>query len=65
MGLLAKSRFAEPHFLISAELLETLLADYPRRDFQIRLWDGTTWGMEKQPHFTGSPYSCSEPKSGS
>ena len=27
MGLLAKSRFGEPHFLISAELLETLLAD--------------------------------------
>jgi cyclopropane-fatty-acyl-phospholipid synthase len=52
MGLLAKSRFEEPHSLISAELLETLLADYPRRDFQVRLWDGTTWGMEKQPRFT-------------
>jgi len=52
MGLLAKSRFEEPHSLISAELLETLLADYPTRDFQLRLWDGTTWGMEKQPRFT-------------
>jgi cyclopropane-fatty-acyl-phospholipid synthase len=52
MGLLAKSLFGEPHSLISPELLETLLADYPRRDFQIRLWDGTTWGMEKQPRFT-------------
>ncbi len=52
MGLSAKSLFGEPHSLISAELLETLLADYPRRDFQIRLWDGTTWGMEKQPRFT-------------
>jgi len=52
MGLLAKSRFEGPHSLISAELLETLLADYPTRDFQLRLWDGTTWGMEKQPRFT-------------
>jgi hypothetical protein len=52
MGLLAKSLFGESHSLISAELLETLLADYPRRDFQVRLWDGTTWGMEKQPRFT-------------
>ena len=51
MGLLAKSLFMEPHSLISTELLETLLADYPRRDFQIRLWDGTTWGIEKQPRF--------------
>jgi cyclopropane-fatty-acyl-phospholipid synthase len=51
MGLLAKSLFAEPHSLIGAELLETLLADYPRRDFQIRLWNGTTWGTEKQPRF--------------
>jgi len=52
MGLLAKSLFGEPHSLISAELLQTLLADYPRRDFQVRLWDGTTWGMERQPRFT-------------
>jgi len=52
MGLLAKSLFGKPHSLISAELLETLLADYPKRDFQVRLWDGTTWGMEKQPRFT-------------
>ena len=52
MGLLAKSLFGEAHSLISAESLESLLADYPRRDFQVRLWDGTTWGMEKQPRFT-------------
>ena len=52
MGLLAKSLFGKPQSLISADLLETLLADYPRRDFQVRLWDGTTWGMEKQPRFT-------------
>jgi len=52
MGVLAKSLFREPSSTISCELLESLLADYPRRDFQIRLWDGTTWGTEKQPRFT-------------
>jgi len=52
MGVLAKSLFGEPSSPISSELLETLLADYPRRDFQIRLWDGTTWGREKRPRFT-------------
>src|SRR5208282_415160 len=52
LGLLAKSLFGKPQSLINAELLETLLADYPKRDFQVRLWDGTTWGMEKQPRFT-------------
>ncbi len=52
MGVLAKSLFGKPPSLISADLLETLLADYPRRDFQVRLWDGTTWGTEKQPRFT-------------
>ncbi len=51
MGPLVKSRFGEQYSPISVELLETLLADYPRRDFQIRLWDGTTWGMKKQPRF--------------
>jgi cyclopropane-fatty-acyl-phospholipid synthase len=48
----AKSLFGEPPFLIPSELLETLLADYPRHDFQVRLWDGTTWGTEQQPRFT-------------
>ena len=52
MGVLAKSAFGEVPSLISSELLEMLLADYPRRDFQVRLWDGTTWGAEKQPRFT-------------
>jgi len=52
MGALAKSPFGESSFPISSKLLETLLADYPKRDFQIRFWDGTTWGTEKQPRFT-------------
>jgi cyclopropane-fatty-acyl-phospholipid synthase len=37
---------------VSGEFLEILLADYPRRDFEVRLWDGTTWGAERQPRFT-------------
>jgi len=52
MELMAQSLFRETPSLVSTELLETLLADYPRRDFQVRLWDGTTWGVEKQPRFT-------------
>jgi len=52
MGSLARSLFRETPSLASAEFLETLLADYPRRDFQVRLWDGTTRGAEKQPRFT-------------
>jgi cyclopropane-fatty-acyl-phospholipid synthase len=52
MGLLEKSLFGETPSLVSAEFLETLLADYPRRDFQVRLWDGTTCGTEREPRFT-------------
>jgi len=52
MGLLAKSLFGETPTLVCTEFLDALLADYPRRDFQVRLWDGTTWGAEKQPRFT-------------
>ncbi len=39
-------------YRLDASLLERLLTAYPRRDFQVRLWDGTTWGMEEQPRFT-------------
>lgn len=31
--------------------LDALLEDYPRRDFQIRLHDGTTWGEQQRPRF--------------
>jgi cyclopropane-fatty-acyl-phospholipid synthase len=34
------------------DLLENLLATYPRRDFRVRLWDGSVWGIGKQPRFT-------------
>jgi cyclopropane-fatty-acyl-phospholipid synthase len=31
--------------------LEHLFAQYPKRDFQIRLWDGSTWGVKEMPRF--------------
>ncbi len=52
MGLLAKSLFRETPSLVSAEFLDALLADYPRRDFQVRLWDGTTCRTNREPRFT-------------
>jgi len=52
MGLLQKSPVGETPSLTSAEFLETLFADCPRRDFQVRLWDGATWGAETKPRFT-------------
>ena len=52
MGLLAKPLFGETPALVCHEFLDALLADYQRRDFQIRLWDGTIWGIEEQPRFT-------------
>ncbi|MGC2193766.1 MAG: cyclopropane-fatty-acyl-phospholipid synthase family protein [Terriglobales bacterium] len=52
MGAFAKSLFRETPSRVSGELLDTVLADYPRRDFQVQLWDGSAWGEEKQPRFT-------------
>lgn len=36
----------------SLQLLETLTADYPRRDFAVRLWSGERWGNTVHPRFT-------------
>jgi cyclopropane-fatty-acyl-phospholipid synthase len=52
MSALAKSLFRETASLVSMEFLEALLGDYPRRDFQIRLWDGCFWGTNQHPRFT-------------
>ena len=52
MGLLEESLFGKTPTVVSAEFLDALLADYPRRDFQVRLWDGTTCGTERQPRFS-------------
>jgi cyclopropane-fatty-acyl-phospholipid synthase len=52
MGLAAKSLFGKTPVRVSVDLLENLLAAYPRRDFQVRLWDGSSWGAGRQPRFT-------------
>ncbi|HEX4921797.1 MAG TPA: class I SAM-dependent methyltransferase, partial [Candidatus Bathyarchaeia archaeon] len=52
MQLLAKSVLRSMPSIQSAEFLDALLMDYPKRDFQIRLWDQTTWGTENRPRFT-------------
>ena len=52
MAALAKALFGELPTLVCSEFLNVLLKNYPNRDFQVRLWDGTTWGVEKHPRFT-------------
>lgn len=51
MGLLTSSVFKQTSIQPAVELLAELLADYPTHNFQVRFWDGTTWGS-KQPRFT-------------
>ena len=52
MGLTLQSVFNPSPVQVSIECLEELLADYPRRNFQVRLWDGSTWGSGQQARFT-------------
>ena len=52
MRLLEKSALRSMPSIQSAEFLDALLKSYPRRDFQVRLWDHTTWGTEGRPRFT-------------
>jgi len=37
---------------ISREVLDSITADYPRRDFAVRLWNGEVWGDAASPRFT-------------
>jgi cyclopropane-fatty-acyl-phospholipid synthase len=37
---------------ISLQLLDLLAADYPRRNFAVRLWTGESWGNTSDPRFT-------------
>jgi len=37
---------------ITWQLLDVLLADYPGRDFAVRLWNGDVWGNSHGPRFT-------------
>ena len=52
MPLLAKSVLRSTPSIQSAEYLDALLKNYPKRDFQVRFWDHTTWGAEEHPRFT-------------
>jgi len=52
MALFAKHLLREGASLRCTEFLDALLKDYLGHDFQVRLWDGTTWGAEIQPRFT-------------
>jgi cyclopropane-fatty-acyl-phospholipid synthase len=52
MGLSLKSLFGDVPARLGDGLLDKLFAGCPRRDFQIRLWDGSTWGAVEQPRFT-------------
>jgi cyclopropane-fatty-acyl-phospholipid synthase len=52
MGLISDSVLKHVPIHISLEPFEQVFADYPRRDFQIRLWDGSTWGASENPRFT-------------
>jgi len=52
MQVLAKSVLRSTPVIQSAELLDALVMNYPKRDFQVRLWDQTTWGTEERPRFT-------------
>src|SRR5215469_2717510 len=36
---------------IISHALDELLADYGKQDFQVRIWDGTTWGPLDNPRF--------------
>ena len=36
---------------LAIDLLDILIADYPRHDFAVRLWNGESWGNSRNPRF--------------
>jgi cyclopropane-fatty-acyl-phospholipid synthase len=52
MAFWAKSLADESFVRISLHFLDKLFENCPRRDFQVRLWDGSMWGEEREPRFT-------------
>ncbi len=52
MGLPATTALRDPKVELSLRFLDDLLADYSRRDYQVRLWEGTIWGVGNSPRFT-------------
>jgi len=51
MGLDGSSVFKLIPSCFTLESLDQLFADYPRQDFNVRLWDGTSWGSKEHPRF--------------
>lgn len=52
MAALARSLLDDLLVPVGRRYLDQLFAEYPRRDFQIRFWNGSTWGREEHPRFT-------------
>jgi Mycolic acid cyclopropane synthetase len=52
MGLSLSSAWKQAPAQLSNEFLSNALALYPKHDFQVRLWDGSTWGTAQPPRFT-------------
>lgn len=52
MGQMADVTVSPSPVQIGIDVVENLLAGYPKRDFQVRLWDGSTWGSNQQSRFT-------------
>ena len=52
MGLHATNALRDPRVELSLTFLDDLLAEYQRHDYQVRLWEGTTWGAANSPRFT-------------
>src|SRR5262249_46008932 len=52
MGLTAHAITSRNPAQLSRDFLDDLLAAYPRRDFQVRFWDQSTWHFQAGPRFT-------------
>jgi hypothetical protein len=49
MGLMVTSVGQNRPVQLCVEFLSNLLVHNPRRDFQIRIWDGSRWGEKQLP----------------
>ncbi len=52
MGLTLSSAWKQAPAQLSNEFFSNALALYPKHDFQVRLWDRSTWGTAQPPLFT-------------
>lgn len=52
MAFWTNSAASESLSQISFQFLDRLFEQCPRRDFHVRLWDGSVWGSERKPRFT-------------